>query len=177
MLASVVATLAHWFAPWQSAYSDSKLLETGVTSLHIVATLVGGGIAIAADRDTLRTLRAESEVGPQALAELHATHRPVLIGLAVLFLSGFALAAADVNTFAKSPIFLIKLILVTLLCINGIFLAHTEHLLRRRVLADLTRPASLEPTPDLWRRLRTASWLSIILWISTVIVGTALMNA
>ena len=176
-MASLVATLAHWFAPWQSAYSDSKLLETGVTSLHIAATLVGGGIAIAADRDTLRTLHTEARLGPQALEELHATHRPVLIGLALLFISGFALAAADVETFAKSPVFLVKLILVTLLCINGVFLTRTEHLLRRRVFAELTRPPSLEATPALWRRLRTASWLSITLWIGTVVVGTALMNA
>jgi hypothetical protein len=177
MMASIVATLAHWFAPWQSVYSDSKLLETGVTSVHIVATLVGGGIAIAADRDTLRTLRSEAGLGPQALDELHATHRPVLIGLAALFLSGFALAAADVNTFAKSPVFLIKLILVTLLCANGIFLTRTEHLLRRRVFAELTRPPSPDSTPKLWRRLRAASWLSITLWITTVVVGTALINA
>ncbi|MGH7523426.1 MAG: hypothetical protein ACREK8_03885, partial [Gemmatimonadales bacterium] len=162
MLASLVATLAHWFAPWQSAYSDSKFLETGITSLHIGATVVGGGIAIAADRDTLRTLHAESQLGPQALDELHATHRPVLIGLAVLFVTGFALALADVNTFAKSPVFLVKLLLVLSLCLNGVFLARTEHALRRRVFSETAWPASPDPTPALWTRLRAASWISII---------------
>jgi len=173
----IVTTLAGWFAPWQSLYADSRLIETTVTGAHILATVVGGGVAIAADRDTLRTLRAESALGHQALDELHATHRPVLIGLAVLFISGIALAAADVKTFAHSTIFLIKLILVLLLCLNGLFLARTEHLLRRRVFAEPAWAESAEPTPRLWIRLRAASWLSIALWSTTVIVGTALLNA
>ena len=176
MLASVVATLAHWFAPWQALYADSKVLETSVTSVHIVATLVGGGIAIAADRDTLRTDRNSAGPGPQALDELHATHRPVVIGLVFLFLSGFALAAADVKTFAASPVFVIKLVLVLLLCVNGGVLAHTEHLLRRRVFAETERPASRDPTPVLWRRLRAASWLSLTLWTCTAVAGAALVN-
>jgi hypothetical protein len=177
MLASLVATLARWFAPWQSVYSGSKFLETTVTSVHIVATLVGGGIALAADRVTLLTLRDEDRLGPKALDDLHATHRPVMIGLAALFLSGFALALADVETFAKSPIFLIKLLCVVLLCLNGLFLARTEHCLRRRVLGEDCHPTSPASTMTLWTRLRTASWISIVLWITTVVVGCALLNS
>lgn len=177
MLASLVTTLEHVFAPWQKLYSDSKLLEIGVTSAHIVATLVGGGIAIAADRDTLRTLHHETVLGPPALDELHATHRPVIIGLAVLFLTGFALAAADVETFAHSPVFFLKLALVLLLCANGAFLTRAEHCLRRRVLGEDCHPLSPASTPLLWNRLRRASWLSITLWIATTIVGAALVNA
>src|SRR4029077_17274011 len=67
MLTSLIATLAHWFAPWKALYSDSKLLETGVTSVHVVATLVGGGIAIAADRDNLRTMKGQPDECPQIL--------------------------------------------------------------------------------------------------------------
>jgi hypothetical protein len=175
-VSSLIATLTDWFAPWQALYSDSKLLETGVTSVHVVATLVGGGIAIAADRDNLRTMRAEPHECPQILDELHATHRPVLIGLAFLFVSGVALAAADVKTFANSPVFLVKLILVFLLCLNGLFLARTEHLLRRREFAETEWPDSLDPTPVLCRRLRAASRLSLALWIATAVVGAALTN-
>lgn len=176
MLTSLIATLAHWFAPWKALYSDSKLLETGVTSVHVVATLVGGGIAVAADRDNLRTMRTEPNECPQILDELHATHRPVIIGLAFLFVSGIALAAADVETFAKSPVFIAKLILVFLLCLNGVFLARTEHLLRRRAFAETEWPNSADPTPVLCRRLRAASRLSLALWIATAVVGVALTN-
>jgi hypothetical protein len=176
MLTSLIATLAHWFAPWKALYSDSKLLETGVTSVHVVATLVGGGIAVAADRDNLRTMKGKPHECPQILDELHATHRPVLIGLAFLFVSGVALAAADIDTFAKSPVFLAKLILVFLLCLNGLFLARTEHLLRRRVFAETAWPDSVDPTPVLCQRLRTASWLSLTLWLATAVIGVALQN-
>jgi hypothetical protein len=173
---SLIAALAHWFAPWKAVYADSKLLETGVVSVHVLATLVGGGIAVAADRDNLRTMRAEPGECPQVLEALHGTHRPVLIGLAFLFLSGIALAAADIETFAGSVVFLAKLILVTLLCLNGIFLARTEHLLRRRVFAESRWPDSPDATPTLCRRLRAASWISLALWLSTAVVGVALQN-
>jgi hypothetical protein len=175
-MSGIVSSLAHAFAPWQHLFSNSKLLETGVTATHIVATLVGGGIAIAADRLTLRTLHEESQLGVRALEDLHDTHRPVIIGLTVLFLSGVALAAADIETFAASPLFIIKLGLVLLLTLNGLFLARTEHLLRRRVLAERTWPDSADPTPRLWTRLRAASWISIVLWVTTTIVGAALTN-
>ncbi|HEY3935579.1 MAG TPA: hypothetical protein VGL65_13290 [Gemmatimonadales bacterium] len=176
MLAAMITTLVRWFAPWQSLYADSKILETTVTSIHIAATMVGGGIAIAADRDTLRAMRTGSWMEPQALDELHATHRPVVIGLVILFVSGVALLASDIKTYAQSPVLLIKLGFVALLCLNGIFLAHTEHLLRRRVFGEVDRPASPDATPVLWRRLRAASWLSITLWTCTVVAGTALLN-
>ncbi len=171
MLAGVVATVAQWCAPWQKLYSNSKPLETGVTAVHIVATLVGGGIAIAADRHTLRRLRHGRRLDGEAFAEMQQTHRPVLVGLAVLFVSGVALAAADVETFAKSPLFLIKLACVLLLCVNGLFLIRAENQLGQSLrTADSSGPA-------LTNRLRTASWLSILLWISTTVAGAALVNA
>jgi hypothetical protein len=52
-----VATLASAFAPWQSLYADSRLVSTLVTGTHVIALLAGGGLAIAADRMTLRSLR------------------------------------------------------------------------------------------------------------------------
>lgn len=173
---SLIATLAHWFAPWQSLYADSKATEIGVMSVHLVSMLIGGGIAVAADRDNLRTMRDDPGACPQVLDHLHATHRPVIIALALLFLSGIALAAADIETFAKSPVFIAKLVLVALLCVNGIGLARIEHLLRRRVFAEMMWPESPDPTPHLCRRLRLSSWVSIILWVATAVVGTALSN-
>lgn len=168
-MSQLIATLAHWLSPWQSAYSGSKVLETAVTAVHLIALLFGGGLAVAADRAMLRALGAGPDARDVALQAIQATHRPVVIALAVSFMSGLALAGADVNTFANSPVFLVKLTLVALLCSNGLFLVVTERALQRHGTGEAAAP--------LWRRLRTATWLSITLWTSLVVAGTALVNA
>ena len=44
------------FAPWHSLYADSKTVASVVTGVHLVGLLFGGGLAVAADRSTLRAL-------------------------------------------------------------------------------------------------------------------------
>ncbi len=165
------SALLHLFAPWQRFYADSKTAETSVTFLHLAAMMFGGGFAIAADRRTLRA-RPRLDGFQDALAELHGVHRPVLIALGVLFVSGLALATADLETFLASPIFLLKLGIVAMLLLNGGFLVQTEQALRR------LSPAGPTPTVQrLWRRLRAVSWASLALWTASVLVGTMLVNA
>lgn len=163
--------LEHALAPWQSAYSNSKVLSTSVTAVHLVALLFGGGIAIAADRGTLRALRAGAMERTRQLGELHMTHRPVLIALSFLFFSGVLQAAADVKTFATSPAFYVKLGLVALLVVNGAVLTLTERALGGNpVLADPRRS-------PLWTRLRASTYCSLALWTATLIAGVVLQNA
>jgi hypothetical protein len=167
---TLVHTLAQALDPWKSLYSDSKAVASVVTAVHLVGMLFGGGLAVAADRSTLRALRREPADRVRALTELGAVHRPVLVALAILFLSGVALAAADVETFAGSPIFALKLVLVTLLLLNGAVLARTERALRL---------ATGEPARErrLWGRLKATAYLSLLLWTCTVLAGTVLVNA
>jgi hypothetical protein len=166
---TLVQSLAHTFAPWQSLYADSKGVAAAVNSVHLIGLLFGGGLAVAADRTTLRALRGSPSDRHRALTELGTVHRPVLIALTLLFVSGAALAAADVETFAASPIFLIKLGVVALLLVNGAVLARTEGALRRE------NPEQIRDL--LWRRLRTTTYLSLMLWTGTVLMGTVLVNA
>jgi hypothetical protein len=167
---TIVHTVAHLLAPWQSAYSDSKVISTAVTSVHLLALLFSGGLAVAADRATLLALRGSPGDRRRQLAALRDVHGPVLIALAVLFGSGVLLAAADVETFASSPLFWGKLALVALLLVNGVVLQRTETSLRRSLDAELA------PT-TLWRRLRVSTWLSIALWATTTLAGAALVGA
>lgn len=167
----IVPALVHFFAPWQSAYNNSPIIDTGVTSVHLVALLFGGGLAVAADRATLRSLRATAEDRARQLSEIHRIHRPVLVALVFLFVSGVLLAAADVKTFATSPLFWVKLALVALLLVNGAVLTATESALRR------TAPVGEEARSHrLWRRLRMSAWCSIGLWTATLVAGVALVN-
>jgi hypothetical protein len=163
--------LEHVLAPWQSAYSNSKLLAIIVAGVHLVALLFGGGYAVAADRFTLRALRAGEPERAKQLAELHAVHRPVLIALALSFASGVLLAAADVKTFATSPAFWVKLGLVGLLVINGGVLTAIETNLRKRESRVGSTPSTL------WERLRVFTICSVALWTATLIAGVVLQNA
>jgi len=161
-------------APWQRLYADSRAVETTVTFVHLTALLFGGGLAIAADR---RTLRLDPERGPLApfLAELGGVHRPVVIALGVLFLSGLAMAAADLETFLASPVFGAKLLLVALLVANGGLLLRTERTLAALVGSDDAPIPS--PARGLWRRLRLTARVSQALWVASVLAGTLLVNA
>ena len=48
------SALARLAEPWNSLYSDSKLVSSTVVFLHLVPLLVAGGTALVADRATLR---------------------------------------------------------------------------------------------------------------------------
>ncbi|MBA2685891.1 MAG: hypothetical protein H0U66_15515 [Gemmatimonadaceae bacterium] len=163
--------LEHLTAPWQSAFSNSKVISTSVTGAHIFALFVGGGFAIAADRSTLRALRSDPTERTRQLRELDAVHRPVLIAIAVLFASGVLLALSDVKTFATAPTFWIKMALVLLLVVNGGLLTKTEQALRRAgTLVDAA-------THGLWKRMHVITWASLFLWSATLIAGVVLQNA
>lgn len=167
---SLLKQLEHVLAPWESTYSNSNLISTSVIGVHLITMLFGGGYAVAADRFTLRALRAGDAERSKQLAELHAVHRPVLIALAFSFLSGILLAAADVKTFATSPAFWIKLAFVALLVMNGGMLTLTETKLQEsNELGQVSAP--------LWARLRLLTVGSVALWTGTLIAGVVLQNA
>jgi hypothetical protein len=162
-----VDQLGQWLAPWESLYNDSKAVSTSIMVVHVLGLLWSGGLAIAADRSTLRAIRGTGDERNRQLAELHATHRPVLLGLTAVALSGLFQAAADVRTYAVSPVFWTKMGLIGLLLTNGLILARTEKTLR-----------ASEPAGDaLWRRLQFNTQFSMALWSLTLIMGVVLVEA
>jgi hypothetical protein len=165
-------SIEDFFAPWQSAYSDSNALSTTVTALHLLGMLIGGGLAVAADRATLRISAEQPGERERHLGELNAIHRPVLIALSLLFVTGAAMVASDVKTFLTSPVLWVKLGLVALLVFNGVVLERTESALRRSDNAT----ADGQP-PALWKRLRISAICSISLWIAILVAGTVLVSA
>lgn len=158
--------------PWKTMYGDSKLLETVVTSLHLGSLLIAGGLALSADRATLRVAPNDDSSRQRHLKELGATHRPVLIALTVLFVSGLALTAADLETFLSSKIYWIKFGVIVLLLLNGMWMTRTENALRTDA-----RSGATAQTDRRWRALRVASVSSLALWMSTLVLGVALVNA
>ena len=169
----VLQQLVAAFETWKSAYSNSKVIPAVVTSVHLIALLFGGGFAVAADRATLRVGRRGAADEATQLAELRAVHKPVLLALVILFASGVLLAAADLETFATSPVFWVKLGLVALLLVNGFVLERTESRLRGLSAREVVPAGRVQ---SLWRRLRTSAVLSLVLWTATLVAGTLLVN-
>jgi uncharacterized membrane protein len=169
MTPEIVQTIASAVEPWKDAYADSRVISIAVLFGHLGALLLGGGVAITTDLASVRASRASSEVRHEQVEALHRAHRVVVAGLVVLAGTGLLLAASDVETFAVSFWFWIKIALVVLLLVNGAVLYRTGSLLRRR--------AEAQHEERHWRRLRIVSTLSFVLWVATVLAGTILQGA
>jgi hypothetical protein len=87
----------------------------------------------------------------------------VIVSLVVLFVSGVALFLTDVETFAVSIVFWVKMALVALLLVNGLVMTRTESALRRT--ADVGDDGAR------WGRLRTTALASGALWLVTMLAG------
>jgi uncharacterized membrane protein len=162
----IVVTMTSLAAPWAELYRNSKMLESGVAFAHFGALLVSGGLAIGADRSTLRAAAASGPVRVHHMNELSGVHRPVVVGLVIVFLSGVLLFGADVETYVASPAFWIKMGLIVLLLGNGLVMQRAEGW-----LAGGERAAARA-----WVVLRRTSIASLALWLAVTLAGVVLTN-
>lgn len=154
-----------WFvsltAAWAQVYSNHAALRIGVTFCHFAGLMAGGGLAVAADRATLRLVAASEIARVTHLQELHAIHRVVIGGLVLMVTSGVLMAAADLDAVTVSVVFWTKMALVALLIANGIAMQRAEH--------------AATSSPDVaWPRLHRAAIVSLVLWFLIVLAGTIL---
>lgn len=166
MIIAPPEALVSLLEPWNKFYGHSKMAETIVVALHIGGVLLGGGMAIATDRGTLRALRVRTEERAFYLRELASTHRWVLADLVVVVLSGLALLASDLETFWGSAIYWTKMALFVALLVNGLVMTRAETTLR--VNSGDTTPA--------WNTLRRTAITSFALWFIVAVLGIALVN-
>lgn len=155
------------FAPWNEFYSHSVTVETIVQFLHVGGLLFAGGLAIAADRGSLRAMRVAAESRGSHLEELAAVHRWVITGLGIVVVSGFLLLTSDIETFFGSWVFWIKMLLVILLLANGWRMTRIEQQLR----VDGSEDSAA------WTRLHRVAITSLALWFTVTLAGITLMNA
>jgi hypothetical protein len=161
-LTRIVVQAVQPFADW---YAGAARVQAGTSFLHFAGLLASGGFAIATDRTVWRARRAPSAAARhRVLAEIASVHRPVLIGLAIVFVTGAMLALADAEAFLTSAVFWLKMGLVALLLANGAWLGHTE----RRLASERA------PSDARWRLLLVASATSIALWFAVLLAGVLL---
>ena len=167
MLASLGAldVFARMAQPWATLYNDHTWIQTTLLYMHLAGMFLGGGFAIATDRDTfiaVRNARLSGQI--RHLGRLQTIHKPVMFGLVLALGSGFLLFAADLKHYGGSGVFWVKMALLAALLTNGYVLKRTE------VALNAGQPDS----PRLWRRLWKISWSSLVLWLAVILAGTLL---
>jgi hypothetical protein len=156
--------IPHLVAGWAALYSGSAVLRTLVSFVHVAGLVSGGGAAVAADRATLKATRRGASVTREQIASIHNTHRIVIVGLAAVIVSGVLLFAADVNTYAPSKLFWIKMAMVALLMVNG------------AILVRVGRGVPHTPDEPIRRKMRWTAGVSLALWFVTTLAGAGLPN-
>jgi hypothetical protein len=161
----VVDGFARVVQPWATFYADHTWLQTTVLFVHLSAIFLGGGFAMATDRDTFMAMRNARLSGQiRHLGRLQTIHKPVMLGLTLALVSGFLLYAADIEHYSGSVVFWLKMVLLGALLTNGFVLKRTEEAL------NAGQPDSLV----LWGRLRKISATSMALWLAVILAGTLL---
>jgi hypothetical protein len=155
------ATLVDAAEAWAAIYSNHAALKIGVVFCHFAGLMAGGGLAVAADRGTLRLARGSEAERAAHLDELHAIHRVVISGLAPTFASGILMVGADLDVMLASRVYWTKMALVALLVANGGTMQRAERAARAAPLTG-------------WPRLHRAAMLSLLLWFLIVFAGTVL---
>ena len=153
------AAVSQILARWAHLYGHTPVSAT-VTYLHLVGILVGGGLAVAADRASLRLSPATPDWSAE-LARLASVHRWVVAGLALIFASGLLMMFAELGSFATSVVFWTKMGLIALLLGNGYIRMRAETALLQGLAAG-------------WSRFRRTSVASLVLWLAILLAGTLL---
>ena len=146
-------------------YGDSSILPTLVVFGHIAALVLAGGLAVTLDRATLRAARGSMEERTRQVGELAASHRLVIVGLALSAVTGVLLFAADVETYFVAPVFWTKMTFVAALLVIGYLMTRAER-----------GAGTTEDSASAWKSLRRNAVASMILWFATAFVGVALVN-
>ncbi|MGE3274396.1 MAG: hypothetical protein AB7O67_04750 [Vicinamibacterales bacterium] len=159
------AALQTVMTSWAVYYADHQLASAIVRYLHLAGLLVGGGTALAIDRQVLLSARRGMGARASAVAALDGSHAVVVPALALVVATGVLMALADLSTFLDSGVFWFKMAAVGLLLANGAGLVVSER-------AFLRSGAVVA-----WRRLVVASGVSFVLWLVILWLGAWLTVA
>ncbi|MEZ4456202.1 MAG: hypothetical protein R2882_06585 [Gemmatimonadales bacterium] len=161
----MVDFIVNLFAPWASFYNDHELVATWIAFFHLAGLLWGGGRAVVADVVTLRSSSAEAFLREGNLRFLMASHRDVIVGLAISAITGVLMFGSDVEHYLGSWLYWVKIALVVILLLNGVFIQRTE--------ARLGQAEQAEPA---WGGARRHAWISLACWFGATLFGKLMVT-
>jgi len=162
----LLETLVAALEPWSTLYGTSTALSVSLTFAHLGAMMVGGGLAIGADRIVLRAGTPADGAARVALADaVGDVHRPVLIALSISAVSGLAQLVADLEALAVNKVMWVKLGLLLALALNGALMLRNEAAMRRDAGGARAFGA-----------LRLRAITSLVLWLAITLAGVGLMQ-
>jgi len=164
---ATVETLAE---PWQKLYAHSTMVATLVLFGHVAGLFVAGALTFSTEAGALRLDPGDDAERRRYLGIVAPARRAIVPALAVAMFSGMLLFLADLEAFAVSPIFWVKMFLVVLLIANAIFASRLDARLRG------DEQATTMAHDGCWRRRRVSAWVTALLWFALVLSGSALAN-
>ena len=152
---AVPESLLDLVQPWATLYGDTQAVSLAIVFLHLAALMVGGGRALAADGEVLRASGPDTAL----FSHLGRAHGVVIPALAISVITGALMTAADLEHFAQSSAYQLKLLSVLLLMMNGLWMRFNE------------REAAAIGGGGAFGRLRLSAFLSATLWLATLLAG------
>ncbi len=163
----IFETLVSTLEPWKDLYSGSTALSVTLTFAHLGSMMVGGGLAIAADRTVLKAGKPADAKGRLAIADaVGDVHRPVVLALVVSGISGTLQLAADLEAFAVNKVMWVKIALLVILSVNGFLMLRDEKAVRRE-----------QGSVKAFGALRVRAVTSVVLWLAITLAGVGLMQS
>ena len=162
----MLETLVTICEPWSTLYSNSTALSVGLTFAHLGAMMVGGGLAISADRTVLRAGTPATDEARLKVADATGdVHRVVVTALVISAISGALQLTADLEALAVSRVLWVKAGLLFLLALNGVVMLRNEAGVRRETGGAKAFGA-----------LRVRAITSVVLWLAITLAGVGLMQ-
>ena len=175
----MLESLTTLLLPWSELYAASAWIPTTILAVHVVALFAGGGIAISADRRVLLAQPGSREALQSAAEDLRTTHAIVIGSIALMVVTGVALAASDIGTFAVSKVFWTKMAMFTILIANGAYMRRTEGRLLTAAMnagVAIDQPTPWPSLPLPWLARKRSAAVSLTAWFAIVLLGVVLSD-
>ena len=159
MLNELLLNLARWLdsQSWSTAIHESIYLYAWIETTHVITLMVFLGMLFVID------LRMLGAIFPKVPASIIAQRldKPMMVGFAMMLITGFLLYYAIPVRTTQSLWFRIKVVLLIVAGINAF-------LFRAKMQAS-SSSWDLDPIPP--KRIRVGAMLSLVLWAGVVITG------